>query len=392
MITVLQTISGIYEHTGGPAESVPRLCSALKDSGHAVILATLAGKLSSSALECQDNGVDLRVYPHIKHCSLPICSGILQLSREVDLIHGHGLWEPTNWVTGLVARYVKRPLVISPRGSLEPLRLEHSAWKKKAAGIFFDNSCLRYASCIHACSDMEYESIRSYGLKNPVAVIPNGVSYTFTPVEKDIYRNRFFCRYPEVNGKKVLLFLSRLSWEKGLPLLAEAWARTAPQFVDWHLVIAGSGTVHYENEMKSHFEERNLSKCVTWTGLLRGSDKLDAFAAADLFILPTHSENFGIAIAEALALGVPTITTHGAPWNELLSHKCGWWVPIDVENITTALHQALSMPDEELKSMGARGKDLISNKYTWPAIASQMGDVYRWLLGQGDKPFCVNLN
>jgi len=238
---------------------------------------------------------------------------------------------------------------------------------------------------------MEYESIRSYGLRNPVAVIPNGVNYNISTQEWNEFGEHFFARYPELKGKKILLFLSRLSWEKGLPLLADSWGRLARQFPEWHLVIAGAGTKQYEVDIKNQFIKKGVSKQITWTGLLKGNDKFGAFGAAELFILPTHSENFGIAVAEALAAGVPAITTHGAPWKELSDNKCGWWVPINIDDITAALYEGMAMSIEERRAMGARGRRLISDKYIWPAIGSQMGDVYKWLLGQADMPSCVIL-
>jgi glycosyltransferase involved in cell wall biosynthesis len=313
-----------------------------------------------------------------------------ELCINADIIHGHGLWLHTNWITGRYARNSSKPLVISPRGSLLPRRLAHSSIKKEIAALLFDRSNLRYASCIHATSEIEYESVRAYGLDNPVAVIPNGVAETL--LDTTLSENALVERFPEIKNKKIILYLSRLSWEKGLPLLAAAWAKLAAQFADWHLLIAGKGESQYEEEIRRIFDSKGLSARVTWTGLLLGREKISAYAVADLFVLPTHSENFGLVVAEALAAGVPVITTHGAPWNELVEYGCGWWVPIDEDDLAEALRVALSLPDAERRRMGENGRQLVLKKYSWDAIAKNMMEVYQWVLSGGIVPPCVRLS
>jgi glycosyltransferase involved in cell wall biosynthesis len=108
-----------------------------------------------------------------------------------------------------------------------------------------------------------------------------------------------------------------------------------------------------------------------------------------LFVLPSHSENFGIVVAEALASGVPVITTRATPWEELVTHRCGWWTENGPEPLAAALRDALSRTDEERREMGRRGRQLVDQKYSWPGIAAQVHAVYRWMLGEGEKPECV---
>jgi len=389
-LRVLHTISGIWKHTGGPAETVPQLCSALVQKGIDVILTTLDGPLSDAAIECKKNSVDLRTYSHHWKFSLKITEAIKEITKNVDIIHGHGLWLPTNWVTGFYARKHNKPFVITTRGALNPNALSHSPWKKKIAGYLFDNRNLHSADCIHVTSLGEYEAIRSYGLKNPMAIIPNGIDikkFMFLPPGTALID-----RYKTLDGKKILLFLSRISWEKGLPLLAEAWANVSPDFRDWHLLIGGRGPQKYENEIKRLFKEKGLSERVTWAGLLLGEEKMSALALAELFVLPTHSENFGIAIAEALSAGVPVITTKEAPWPDLIEHKCGWWIPIDVDCLTNVLREALMLSDAEREEMGENGKSLIQGKYTWDRVTAQMISVYDWIIQGGTPPECIKID
>lgn len=387
---ILHTISGIWVHTGGPAESVPRLCVGLAMAGNHITIATLDGPLSSAALEARDAGVDVRTYPHMWQYSKSIARALDELAKEADLVHGHGLWLPTNWATGRTARKNNKPLIITLRGALNPNALLHSSLKKRFAGVLFDNANLKSARCLHATSLEEYQAIRAYGLTNPVAIIPNGV-------DADVFEHlpdssQLLLRYNVPAGKKILLYLSRISWEKGLEDLAEAWREIFSDSQDWVLLIVGQGKQNYVDQLKSLFKGNAGGDRVIWAGMLAGNDKLAAYAAASLFVLPSHTENFSLVIAEALAAGLPVVTTQGTPWSELVEKQCGWWVPIGAASLATALREAMSLSDDELKKMGDNGKELIANKYTWDQIASQMIDVYTWVLHGGTPPACVRLD
>ncbi len=386
---ILHAISGIWEDTGGPAESVPRLCSALLKYGNEVSILTLDGPLSSAAKECRASGVDLRTYSHHGQFSFKIAAAINRMSKNVDIIHGHGLWLPTNWATGYYAKRHNTPFVITTRGALNPNALSHSIWKKKLAGLLFDNRNLHNAYCIHATSLDEYKAIRSYGLKNPVAVIPNGIDfYAFSNLPK---RSSYTGNFKGLEGKKVLLFLSRLSWEKGLVELAQSWDSIAPEFDGWVLLIVGDGKPEYVSKLKARFDAGNGRDRIVWTGILKGAEKLDAYAASDLFVLPSYSENFSLATAEALAAGVPVITTQSTPWSELAEKGCGWWVPAGTQHLTDALRQAMNLSDGERQKMGENGKRLIEGKYTWDRVAAEMVSVYEWILHGRNIPQCVRM-
>jgi glycosyltransferase involved in cell wall biosynthesis len=389
-LRVLHTISGIWKHTGGPAITVPRLCSALVKKGIDVILATLDGPLSEAAIESRKDGVDLRTYSHYWQCSLKIISAIREIAKTVDIVHGHGLWLPTNWVTGYYAIKENKPFVITTRGALNPNALLHSRWKKKVAGYLFDNRNLRFADCIHVTSIGEYEAIRIYDLSNPVAVIPNGLDIKkFMSLPP---RDALIKRYPMLAGKRILLFLSRISWEKGLVELAESWDSISPEFGDWALLIVGDGKLRYVSQLKERFAVGKGKDRVIWTGILTGPEKYEVYAAADLFVLPSHTENFSLVTAEALAAGVPVITTQGTPWAELVERECGWWVPLGTDHLTSALREAMNLSDAARQKMGENARRLIEEKYTWDRIAEEMIAVYRWMLHDGALPDCVKLD
>ncbi len=136
----------------------------------------------------------------------------------------------------------------------------------------------------------------------------------------------------------------------------------------------------------------NCGEVFQFTGPVEGQAKWDLYRRADLFVLPTFSENFGISVAEALAAGVPVITTHGAPWSALPQHQCGWWVPTGAAPLAEALREATSISDDARSAMGARGRQLVQQQFLWPKIAAEMRALYEWTLGLGPQPSSVILN
>ncbi|MCH8475199.1 MAG: glycosyltransferase [Opitutales bacterium] len=184
--------------------------------------------------------------------------------------------------------------------------------------------------------------------------------------------------------KRTALFLSRINPKKGLPMLLDAWKKVAPE--DWELVIAGNDDSNHLPTIEKKIAELGLQKQVTLAGPLFDEAKDQAFQQADLFILPSYSENFGIVVAEALSHQVPVLTTTGCPWEELETQQCGWWVEPIPEGIANGLSEALQKATEELSSMGVRGRQLVEQNYQWPAIAEKMHRFYKWILEGGQKP------
>jgi glycosyltransferase involved in cell wall biosynthesis len=305
-------------------------------------------------------------------------------ARDFQLIHQHGIWLALSRVTNRWRSKYDRPTVIAPHGALEEFGLKRSKWKKRLAFIAYGMNNLKSASCLQATAEQEAISFRRFGLRNPIAIIPNGISEDWlkSPGEVQRFRKRFSIPHK----RRLLLFLSRLHPKKGLPVLIEALAQLKHELNDWLLVVAGSDEVGHQHGLEQQIERSGLSSRILFVGPLHGPEKRDAFAAADVFVLPTHSENFGIVIAEALGAGVPVITTKGAPWEDLQTYKCGWWVKASADGVRDALHEATQRPKEELLAMGRRGKTLVSEKYTWQKVAEQSLRLYKWLLGRESLP------
>ena len=301
-----------------------------------------------------------------------------------DILHQHGIWMANSRVTNRWRAAFGRPTVVAPHGALKAYALRRSAWKKRLAALAYEKKNLRAASCLQATSFAEATSLRRYGLNNPIAIIPDGIPETW--IQGGGNADRFRSKFSIPPDRRLLLFLSRIHPIKGLPLLFEAIAPIRRQLTGWHLVVAGPDERGHRHELALILERLEIGDVVQFVGPLFGSDKRDAFAAADLFVLPTHSENFALVVAEALGAGVPVLTTRGAPWEELQTYRCGWWVEVNTEAIRDSLSEAIQHPGETLRAMGQRGKTLVAERYTWPLVAQRSLMLYQWLSGRAQRP------
>jgi glycosyltransferase involved in cell wall biosynthesis len=248
--------------------------------------------------------------------------------------------------------------------------------------IFYQDKDLRLASCIHATAKSEAEAIRALGYRNPIAVIPNGINLD---------------EYPNYNkktkNKRKVLFLSRIHKKKGIENLINAWKeldRVTTQ--NWEVEVVGDGDEKYIANLKHLINHLNLGESIKINKAVYGVEKIEKYREANLFVLPTHSENFGIVIAEALASKTPVITTKGTPWEELNTHNCGEWIDIGKLPLKESLSKMLIKKDKELFEMGERGRQLIKEKYSMNAVAKDMNLLYKWLLDENEKPKFVNID
>jgi glycosyltransferase involved in cell wall biosynthesis len=392
LLRVLQVVASVNRNVGGPAISVSRLATVLAQEGVDSILATLDYPLQGPQAFVENVHMVSESAGFLAQClrgwSPALRRRLMMTVHDgVSVVHNHGLWMFPNLYARQAAIAAGVPLVISPRGMLEEWSLGRSRVRKAMAWYLYERTNLKSAALFHATSEAEAGSIRAMGLDKPIAVISNGIDVPDLSVVPD--RKVLETRFPDLVGKRWLLFLSRLHPKKGITELLHVWGNLASRFPEWQLVIAGTDLDGYVEIVKREADALGLGNCITFTGMLVDNDKTCALANADLFVLPTYSENFGIVVAEALAQGVPVITTKAAPWKELSTNNCGWWIDTGEAALAATLLEAMQFPAEERRTMGRRGRDLMVQRYSWGRVASEMKAVYLWLCKLGPRPDCV---
>ncbi|WP_263835232.1 glycosyltransferase [Salinibacter sp.] len=381
-LNVLHTVASTQAAHGGPSRSVPFLCEALSREGASVrLVTTVPNEDGPHEAILPGAGVETRTVVEAGRLRRALRSPVAfyrALRGEVrrappDLLHDHGVWLPSNAAAALVAWRADVPFVISTRGMLTDWALRHNRWKKRLAWAAYQTHVLRQADLFHVTSQEEVNVLRKLGFEQPAAIIPNGVPLPDLPSDKKASP-----------GPHRALFLSRVHPKKGLPMLLDAWATVRPN--GWTLEIVGPSEKGHRAELEAQARRLGVEDAVQFSGAVPDKAKWGLYRTADLFVLPTHSENFGIVVAEALASGVPVLTTTGTPWDDLEARDCGWWVEPSEEALTAALREAVGLSDETRGAMGRRGRRLVDEQYSWPGVATNMTAAYRWLLGEGPRP------
>ena len=350
---------------GGPAYSVSRLAVALAKSGDEVGLWAADGTAMTTSLLLPDTGV--------QRLSGTETEALKEFGTP-DVLHDNGLWMPHNHRLCVIATKRAIPRVVSTRGMLEPWAMNHKRMKKRVAWWIYQKNDLRRAAVLHATAEPEAANLQRLALGVSVRVVPNGVDLPAHGV--DLHEGAIGS-----NGRvRTALFVGRLYPVKGLPMLIEAWAHVRP--AGWRLQIVGPDEAGHRLQLERAIATFGLEDVISFAGALEGDAKALAFRDADLFVSPTHSESFGMTIAEALASGLPVLTTTGAPWPMLSERGCGWRVEPTIEGLTSGLRNAVSLDAKTLCAMGTAGRDLVASLFRWELIADQFHRLYESTVAQ----------
>ncbi len=384
---ILHTVAGLWKTTGGPAASIPGLCRALGARGHRVTLLTGEGPLAPEVVEAAGEisveTAHLGSYS-AANFSLEFSRACRKATERCELIHTHGLWLHPNWASASAAHRAGKPLVISPRGMLEPWSLARSRWRKRVLWGLQERRSFARAALIHATSSAEAESVRDLAVQTPIAVIPNGIDLEgeFSQKRLESIRTHFV---GEEGAARTVLFLARIHPKKGLDLLLGAWSGLESRLGSTKLLICGGGEPAHVAALKSRLEQLGDDR-VEYLGAVEGERKLELLTRAQVVVLPSLSENYGMVVAEALACRTPVITTTETPWRTIAERGCGWWVRPDVADLRKALESALGVSEQERTEMGQRGRDLIEQEHSLARSAEMMEATYLWLLDRSEKP------
>ena len=381
-------IPGLSLAAGGPTRTVVQLSDALAECSGVAVRLISQSQNGTEILLPQKDAVKCCVGKTTYAASLKLgLPGRQAMQRSLaekqpQIYHTNGIWNPLSLWCARAARRHAIPLVIQPRGMLEPWALGWRATKKRLALALYQRRDLESAALLVATAEQEAENLRRFGLPQPIAVIPNGV---------DLVGGKWPAATEAAVPSAVrhALFLGRVHPVKGLENLLKAWAKAQPN--GWILQIAGPDEGGHLADVLTLADRLGISGQVKYLGEFDDRSKWAVYRGADLFVLPSFTENFGVVVAEALSQGLPVITTSGTPWEDLRTYSCGWWVAPSEAGLRDALTEAFALPAGCLIEMGARGQAYVQ-RYDWSVIAGQMFDAYRWLLGQGSLPGTVRLD
>ena len=385
-LSVVLVLGSASHRAGGLYNSVRCTARALATAGHRVTAIAVDDRPTAEEL-AQWLPIEPRLMPAIGPDRIGFAPGIRGelLANDFDIVHQHGLWQAFSFDVSCWRRRRQRPVMISPRGMLDPWALQSSTWKKRFAATLYERSNLNGAACLHALNSAEAQAMRSFGLKSPIAIIPNGV---------DLSKPRMIYRKPAWLGdddRKILLFLGRLHPKKGIRETLDAWSllrSSAPNISrSWRLVIAGWDDGGYADALAAHAHQLDLLDDVTFPGPIFGQEKEALLQLAEAFILASFSEGLPMAVLEAWSYGLPVFMTNECNLLQGFETEAAIEISTDPSQICATLGHLLG--SAKLLEVGQRGRELVEQEFTWEKVVRDLLGVYHWLASGGDHPECV---
>jgi glycosyltransferase involved in cell wall biosynthesis len=352
---------------GGPIESLKQSSRAMAEMGHITEVATLDDPsspwLRDFNVPVYALGPGKGTYGYSPH----LVPWLKRHTRNYDAVVVRGIWQYQSFGCWRALRGSKTPYVVFTHGMLDPwfkrtYPLKH--FKKMLYWPWAEYQVLRDAKAVlFTCEEerlLARESFRQYRCNEVV------VNYgTSTPGGNPATRKAsFFGRYPELRGKRLALFMGRIHPKKGCDLLIHAFANVLRSQPDWHLVIAGPDQVGMQSALSLAAADKQVADRITWTGMIAGEVKYGAYDAAEVFVLPSHQENFGIVVAEALACGTPVLISNKVNiWREVKQDGAGLVANDDLEGTQSLLHSWLTLPKNDKELMKERARNCFQNRF-----------------------------
>ncbi|MEP0918593.1 hormogonium polysaccharide biosynthesis glycosyltransferase HpsP [Leptolyngbya sp. DQ-M1] len=388
ILQIIPSISLIY---GGPSQMILGLSSALAEAGVEVTIATTNsnGDVGQAPLDVPlgipiaQNGCEIRYFrcsPFRRYkFSIDLLHWLANNAQNYDLAHIHALFSPVSSCSAAIARSRQLPYILRPLGTLDPADLRKKRYLKRLYAAALERPNLAGAAAVHFTSDQEAKTSERFNTVTRDLVIPLGVS--LPPSESSSIHEKY--RIPD--DRPILLFMSRIDPKKGLDLLIPALEQLDQNF---HFVLAGGNPQDpsYEAAIRDRIQTSRLKDKTSIVGFVTGAEKTALLKAADLFVLPSYYENFGIAVAEAMSVGTPVVISDQVHiWQEIERSQSGWICTCDVESLTQTLKAALHDRAEQLRR-GKNAQNHAQTYYSWNAIAQQTIAAYREILRKSANP------
>lgn len=373
---ILVLASNISNEAGGYAESSFLLRECLNKIKNNMVY--LFGYWNSNNLDLNYRlSYKINIFKNYFLKKFPINFFVLNKINELkpDIIDIQGLWNSGSIFNLIYFFRKKKTFIITPRGMLDGWSIKKSFIKKILYYFFVERFSIKNAFCLRATSQLEALNLKKFGFKNWIVNVPNGIKIP-----------RINLKYKRKLKKKYrLLFLSRLSKKKGIKYILQAWKKIYMKYPRWELVICGHDESNEKSRLMRLANDLELQR-LEWKKPVFGNEKKLLYQSSDIFILPSESENFGLVVAEALAHGVPVITTKNTPWKDLKKYKCGWHIKLDLKEIIKTLEYSINLSPKKRFLMGQRGRKWVTKVYSENEVGLKMSRVYKWALKKGPIP------
>ena len=381
---ILHVIASIAPRYGGPSKACFEMARAVARMGHTASIYT-TNQDGSAELHVPTHepvfreGVEIRYFPIQRprswSVSIPLALALRRAIPEYDLVHLHSLYLFHGAAAGHYCRKYGVPYLIRPHSTLDPFIYRRHRLRKSLAELLFEHRNIKHAAAIHFTTEEERRLAEPYTFQTPGIVVPLGLelsAYENLP-EPDSFRSR----HPETRGKRIILFYGRINFKKGLDILVRAFGSVARLRDDAHLVIAGPDNEGWARRVRGWLLDEGVCDRATFTGMLQGTDALALMRDAEMLVLPSHSENFGISVIEAMACGLPVIISDRVNiFREVEASLGGRVAPLRPDAFAHAMVDLLDHP-EMARQMGQCGRAFVRAHYDWSTVAVALQDAYR---------------
>jgi len=378
---LLFVTGSLYSQESGPFQTLLETVRGLERQG---VNTMVVGTKDLPAQPSHPNGwpralAFRKAGPFSFHYAPEFASWLRTAAPRTDVVSLQSLWNFNNYAAAKWCVRQKIPYVVTLHGNLSPKALSVSRWKKRLAKAWYTSYVLQHASCLHALNEAEYEHVRNYGLKQPVAVIPNGAKLPpeVTPISES------------KKGLRTCLYLGRLHPIKNLDTLIRVWSSLGKTRAGWKLVLAGPDDGGHEQELKKLVLSLGINDNVAFPGRQTGDDKHSWFRNADCFVLPSLSEGAPVVLLEALSYGLPTLLTSRCNLPE--AARCGAAIEVtpSVDALKAGIKRLLTLTHGERSDMASKARRMISESYEWSEIVSRLVNLYSWLADTAEPSACV---